>query len=122
MTRDGITHSEPTGSSWRKIRSVHFKHVSVGSKKIFALDKGSSIFYLEGLFCFSFDEIKQRMAILSHLYIYMLKYILKVTVSSCRCAHFRCHRNTKQRLYGIVLFSNKVSFESWDKPNRSSMF
>ena len=56
MTRDGITHSEPTGSSWRKIRSVHFKHVSVGSEKLFALDKDGAIFYLEGLFCFSFDE------------------------------------------------------------------
>ena len=60
MTRDGITASQPTGSSWRKIPSVHFKHVSVGSKKIFALDKGGSIFYLEGLFCFSFDENSER--------------------------------------------------------------
>ena len=51
-TRYGITASRPTGSGWKKIPNVKFVHVSVGTGKIFALDKGGAIFYIGGLFWF----------------------------------------------------------------------
>ena len=74
MTRDGITASQPTGSSWTKIPDVNFKHVSVSfATKIFALDKGGAIFYLEGLFSFSFDRARTEWHLLGCLEISIIE-------------------------------------------------
>ena len=47
--RDGVTFSRPTGTSWRRIPSATYAHVSAGSSKVMIVDScGSAVYYFEG--------------------------------------------------------------------------